>query len=143
MFFGAAHLLTGTRKHEHITPILASLHWLPIHFRVHFKIILFAFKSLNSLAPPYLSELLHFNTPSRSLRSADQLLLREPKTKWKLRGDRAFAVAAPKLWNNQPQHIRQASSLSVFKSHLKTHHFSLAFNTQQEVDFILFNLILI
>lgn len=25
----AARLLTGTRKHEHITPILASLHWLP------------------------------------------------------------------------------------------------------------------
>lgn len=27
----AACLLTGTKKREHITPILASLHWLPIH----------------------------------------------------------------------------------------------------------------
>ena len=34
----AARLLTGVRKREHITPILASLHWLPVHFRVHFKI---------------------------------------------------------------------------------------------------------
>lgn len=125
----AARLLIGTRKHEHITPILALLHWLPIRFRVHFKILLFAFKSLNGLTPPYLSELIHVYTPSRSLRSSDQLLLREPITKRKLRGDRAFAVAAPKLWNSLPQHIRQPSSLSVFKSHLKTNFFSMAFNT--------------
>ena len=51
----AARLLTGARKREHITPILASLHWLPVHFRVHFKIVLFVFKSLNGLTRPYLS----------------------------------------------------------------------------------------
>uniref|UniRef100_A0A8C6NJ32 Reverse transcriptase domain-containing protein n=1 Tax=Nothobranchius furzeri TaxID=105023 RepID=A0A8C6NJ32_NOTFU len=33
----AARLLTGTRKFEHISPVLASLHWLPISFRIHFK----------------------------------------------------------------------------------------------------------
>lgn len=48
----AARLLTGTRRRNHISPVLASLHWLPVHFRVHFKILLFAFKSLNGLAPP-------------------------------------------------------------------------------------------
>ena len=48
----AARLLTGARKRELITPILASLHWLPVHFRVHFKILLFVFKSLNGLALP-------------------------------------------------------------------------------------------
>lgn len=116
-------------KHEHISPILASLHWLPIQFRIHFKILLFAFKSLNGLAPPYLSELLHSYKPVRSLRSDDQLLLTVPKTKRKLRGDRAFAVSAPKLWNDLPLHVKQASSLSVFKTLLKTHLFSLAFDT--------------
>lgn len=39
----AARLLTGTRKHDHITPILASLHWLPVQFRINFKILLFVF----------------------------------------------------------------------------------------------------
>lgn len=34
----AARLLTGSRKFEHITPILVSLHWLPIRFRIVFKI---------------------------------------------------------------------------------------------------------
>lgn len=30
----AARLLTGSRKFEHISPILASLHWLPVSFRI-------------------------------------------------------------------------------------------------------------
>lgn len=126
----AARLLTGTRKYEHISPILASLHWLPVHFRIQFKLLLFAFKALNGLAPPYLAELLHPYIPSRSLRSADQLLLTVPRTRLKLRGERAFAVAAPKLWNALPLHIRQVSSLFHFKSLLKTHLFTLAFNTR-------------
>ena len=124
----AARLLTGTRKREHITPVLASLHWLPVHFRVHFKILLFVFKSLNGLAPPYLSELLHPYAATRSLRSANQLLLEIPRTRRKLRGDRTFSVAAPTVWNKLPLHIRQAPSLSIFKTRLKTHFYSLAFN---------------
>ena len=85
----AARLLTRTRKYEHISPILASLHWLPVDFIIHFKTLLFAFKALHGLAPPYLSELLHPYTPSRSLRSADELP--EPRARLKTRGERAFA----------------------------------------------------
>jgi len=127
--------MCGTRKYDHISPILASLHWLPIHFRIHFKILLFAFKSLNGMTPPYLSELLHPYTPNRHLRSADQLLLNVPRTKSKLRGGRCFSVAAPTLWNNLPLHIRQASILSAFKSLLKTHLFSLAYSHLLECCF--------
>ncbi len=39
-------LLLKHRKHEHITPILRSLHWLPVHQRIDFKILLFVYKSL-------------------------------------------------------------------------------------------------
>ena len=123
----AARLLTNTRKYDHITPILASLHWLPVRFRIHLKILLFAFKALNGLAPPYLSELLKPYTPSRSLRSADQRFLATPRTRLKHRGERAFAVAAPKLWNTLPLHIRQTTSLCLFKTLVKTHLFYLAF----------------
>ena len=124
----AAYLLTSKRKREHITTILASLHWLPVHFRDHFKILLFVFKSLNGLASPYLSELLHPYTPAWSLRSADQKLLGVPKAKRKLRGDRAFSILAPNLWNSLPLHFRQAPSLSIFKSRLKTNFYYLAFD---------------
>lgn len=42
----AARLLTGTKKREHITPVLSSLHWLPVSCMTVFWIILFAVKSL-------------------------------------------------------------------------------------------------
>lgn len=32
----AARFLAGTKKREPITPVLASLHWLPVKFRVDF-----------------------------------------------------------------------------------------------------------
>ena len=31
-----ARLLTGSRKHEHITRVLRDLHWLPVHERIRF-----------------------------------------------------------------------------------------------------------
>ncbi len=47
----AARLLTGTRKNEHITPVLRELHWLPVSYRIDFKILLFVFKALHGTAP--------------------------------------------------------------------------------------------
>lgn len=84
-------------------------------------------------------------TPSRSLRSTGQALLLVSKTNRKLRGDRAFAVAAPRLWNEQPLHIRLTESLPVFKSLLKTHLFSLAFNSVWGLTFtvVLLHLLLL
>lgn len=123
----AARLLTGTRKRDHITPVLSALHWLPVQFRIDFKLLLIVFKVLNGLAPSYLVDLLHYHTPSRALRSSNQMLLDVPRARLKTRGDRAFAVAAPRLWNSLPAHIRSAQTLAIFKSLLKTHLFSLAF----------------
>ncbi len=54
----AARVLTRSRKYDHITPILQSLHWLPIKFRISYKILLLAYKALNDLAPAYLTNLL-------------------------------------------------------------------------------------
>ncbi len=65
----AARVLTRTRKYDHISPVLSTLHWLPIKHRIHFKILLITYKALNGLAPQYLSELLSQYSPSRPLRS--------------------------------------------------------------------------
>ena len=46
----AARVLTRTKKREHISPVLASLHWLPVTSRIEFKIILLTFKALNNMA---------------------------------------------------------------------------------------------
>ncbi len=54
----AARVLTRSRKYDHITPILQSLHWLAIKFRISYKILLLNYKALNDLAPAYLTNLL-------------------------------------------------------------------------------------
>ncbi len=68
------------RKHQHITPILMALNWLPVRHRVDFKILMFVFKSLNGLAPSYLSELLNLNTSGRCLWSTNSYSLSQPRT---------------------------------------------------------------
>ena len=46
----AAWLITGTRKFDHITPILRDLHWLPVHQRIKYKIAMLVNKCLRGLA---------------------------------------------------------------------------------------------
>ena len=125
----AARIVSRTRKYEHITPVLKSLHWLPVNQRIIFKILLVTFKALHDLAPGYISDLIHKYHPSRTLRSQDRLLLAVPYTSTATYGDRAFAKIAPTLWNGLPIHIRKSENVSVFKTRLKTHLFSQAYLT--------------
>lgn len=48
----AARLMTGTKKRDHITPALAALHWLTVHYRIQCKVALFIFKTLNGHVRP-------------------------------------------------------------------------------------------
>ena len=80
-------------------------------------------KNCNGQAPSYISDLLKLHAPIRSVRSADKLFLYLPRSRCRRTSDRAFAVTGPKLWKQLPLSIRQASSLSVFKSRLKPHLF--------------------
>ncbi|KAK5918790.1 hypothetical protein CgunFtcFv8_022743 [Champsocephalus gunnari] len=116
----AARLLTHTKSWHHITPVLKELHWLPVSHRIHYKLLVLTFKALHHLAPLYLTDLLTLYQPPRSLRSSSAGLLSIPKAK----RDRAFSVAAPKLWNSLPQELRESESLTLFQSRLKTHLFN-------------------
>ncbi len=40
----AAKVLTRTRNYDHISPVLSTLHWLPIKHHIHFKILLIIYK---------------------------------------------------------------------------------------------------
>lgn len=123
----AARVVSRTRKHDHITMVLKSLHWLPVQYRITFKILTLTYKALHGEAPVYISDLLTAYQPGRNLRSAQQYLLVVPRTRtnW---GSRAFSVAAPTLWNSLPLLIRQAPTLGSFQRQIKTHLFSLAYN---------------
>ena len=119
----AARIVSHTGKFDHISPVLQSLHWLPVPFRIKFKILITTYKALHGLAPGYISDLIHQYTPARTLRSSSDIQLTVPKTKLVSCGDRAFRSAAPRLWNSLPNDIKLAPSLDVFKRKLKTHFF--------------------
>ncbi len=125
-----ARLVCNENKYCHITPLLVDLHWLPVSFRINFKILLIVYKALNGQAPSYLCNLLTRRSLSKyCLRSFnDTSILRYPlcKTKSTL-GDRAFECVAPKLWNSLPHAIRIANNTATFKTLLKTHLFRQAF----------------
>lgn len=62
----AARLVTGRRKRDRITPILASLQWVPVTYRVDFKFLIMIFKILNGWAPAYQSDLVTLYKPART-----------------------------------------------------------------------------
>ena len=98
----AARVVLRLHKFSHITPALATLHWLPVKRRIDFKIAL-------------------------KLRSADKQLLSQPPCRLKSYGDRAFCCAAPVVWNNIPHSAKTAKTVDNFKVKLKTHFYSVSF----------------
>ena len=70
-----ARIISGQGRCEHITPVLKSLHWLPVQQRIKFKTLVLVYKAVNNLAPVYLRELLHPHVPCRGLRSSEKNLL--------------------------------------------------------------------
>ena len=129
----AARLVCQQSRYCHITPptFYCNLHWLPVKFRIVFKILLITFKALKGLAPTYVASLISIKSPPRyNLRSScDSLILSCPKKLSKVTlGDCSFTYAAPKLWNALPLDIRSESTVAGFKSKLKTHLFREAFS---------------
>ena len=104
-----------------ITLVLRDLHWLPVSFRLEFKIMLITYKVLHDRAPIYIQELLQLYTSSRNLRSSNRNLLVKPYFNLNLYGKQAFSVAAPELWNNLPEDIKNANLKYFFLCELMNH----------------------
>ena len=105
----AARLLTGAQRQDHITLILQQLHWLPLQFRIMFRILLFVYKALHGKAPMYIIDMVQPARQSRQLRSLVKPLLMVPKSRTVHHGDRAFSIAAPLLWNQLPCPLRSCA----------------------------------
>lgn len=124
----AARLLSGARKFDHISPILEELHWLPVQYRIQYKLLLYVFKSLHNSAPKYIKDLIVPRTCVRTLRSSSLNLLEVPRSRTVRAGDRAFQHAAPVLWNRLPPTVINCDNLELFKVLLKTYLFQCAFH---------------
>ena len=118
-----ARLVFNQPKFSHVSPLLRSLHWLPVAPRTEYKTLMLAFKAAKGMAPPYLQSLIDPYSLTRSLRSANTGKLIGPSLKTpgqRSTRSRLFVLLAAKLWNKPPIAFRTADSLPSFRRGLKT-----------------------
>jgi len=99
----AALVITGTRKFDHVTPVLRDLHWLPVRQRISFKLAMMVYKYLHGLAlSTCLMSALLSHPSSAGGRSVGRFAI----------GWRNFVMSGPATWNRLPVEL-QTSSLSI------------------------------
>ena len=111
----AARIVSGTRKFDHVTPILKQLQWLPITKQLAVRDATMVFKCLNGLAPPYLCQ--KFKT-------------RSEVHNCNTRNRRAFIFRGQKLWNSLPDEFQSITNLDVFKVKIKQHFLRVFLKTK-------------
>ena len=123
------HLLPR-RSSDSITPLLKQLHWLPVSYRIKYKLSLTIHKAIHHNSPEYLSSLLHLHTliTPIHIRSSNTFILTTPHLH-NLHSShiRSFSLSAPYHWNSLPYHLQTMTSTSSFKRHLNKYFFSHAF----------------
>ena len=119
--------------------VFEILSWLPIQYRIQFKLLLLINKTLHGLDLSYLTAKLSLRL-NKGLRSDSLLLLNVSVSTLRLKfhGDRAFSVARATLWNALLNNIRLCATLAAFKPSLKTYLFKKAYNVWQGALFIYF-----
>jgi len=126
----AARLIYSRCKYDRVTPLLKELYWLRVPERLKFRLAVLVFKCRNKTAPQYLADDLQWAADDSSrtrLRSASSNKLVIRRSRLSTAGDRAFRVAAPRLWNSLPACVTSANTLPIFKKHLKTHLFNQSY----------------
>ena len=79
----AARLVFNQPKFSHTTPLLCSLHWLPVAARIRFKTLVLAYRAANGSGPLNIQDMVKRYTPARSLRSASANQLVAPSLRAK------------------------------------------------------------
>lgn len=125
----AARLITGIGRRDHVTPALQKLHWLPIPYRITYKLCVLMHQVHTGRGPSYLSNLVTATadlSSRQALRSASSNRYEVPRTKLKF-GERAFSFAGPSAWNSLPPVLQAQSDSKTFKKLLKTFLFTAAY----------------
>ena len=124
--FFLARVVTRSPRFSRSVPLLKSLHWLPVHYRIIFKICTIAYQGLSSTQSAYLNSMLTPARNSRQLRSTSSNPLYIPRVKTKA-GTRTFSGAAPTVWNSLPASVKSESNIVSFRRRLKTYLFNAAY----------------
>jgi len=105
----AARFVLGLSPRDHVSQALVDLHWLPVRYRIQYKLALMMYMAHTSQSTSYIKNVVTpiSQDPSRRrLRSADTTDYAVPKTRTKF-GDRAFCEAGPSTWNSLPESRRR------------------------------------
>ena len=116
-------------RFDSVSPFLKDAHFLPVTYRIDFKVALTVFKCINNIAPLYLSRYLKVKQqPLKILRNdSDYFLLEKPPLPRLKRTERALSFCGPAVWNSLPYSLRTCNDIVNFKKGLKTYLFSQAF----------------
>ena len=109
----AAHLISGTMRHEHISGILRELHWLPATKRCQYKLLVLTYQALHGNLPFYICEVLHWYHLTRPFRFAAYPSLVPNKNRTVKFSSRLCDTATAVLWKNLPVHLRCAEYVIV------------------------------
>ena len=123
----AARVVVKASRYDDVTLILETLHWLPVRYRIQYKILLTTYEASHLHAPSYLSDLLEFYQPISTFGSSSESLLVVHRAHLRQFGDRPFYIAAPHIWNDLPLNQRTCNSLYQFKRLLKSYLFKRVF----------------
>ena len=95
----AARIVSGTRKFDHVTPILKQLQWLPIIEQLTVRDATMVFKCLNGLAPPYLCQKFKTRLKVHNCNTRNRDRLHIPLCRMAA-SQRTFTLRGQKLWNS-------------------------------------------
>jgi len=111
----AARLIGLVASRDYVTSTLQQLHWLPVQYRIIYKLCLLMHLIHTSQAPSYLTDIVTQTasvTPRTRLRSGSSLRYEQPRTRLKF-GQRAFSYAAPAAWNSLPPSLQELGYLTL------------------------------
>ena len=122
----AARLLTGTGRLESALPLMRELHWLPVSYRIQYKLCTLMYDVVHGTAPGYLWDLCRpcGDLRLRSGSRGDYIVLYSRLSMTQ----KSFRFSGPRAWNSLPRNVRDAPTRTAFVNKLKTHLFNLAYS---------------
>ena len=126
----AVRMVKSLGSRDHITEAGRNLHWLPIKYRVIYKMCILMHMAQIGCDTGYISELVSATTalPGRSrLCSSGGNRYEIPMIHHKI-GERAFSYAGPAAWNSLPTTLTNLTDTQTFKCSMKTYLFKLVYN---------------
>ena len=127
----AVRLVARLGVHDHVTPAMQELHWLPVTFRVQYNLCLMVLASVNGRSPEYITDVLVAMSSLQgraTLRSSTSGSFDVNITRTAF-GERAFSVAGHAAWYKLPLNMRLIMHNCKFKRVLKARVFSIAYGS--------------